>query len=41
MGWGEGGSGWGVEGLIRGWGGGGSKVRVRRVMLGMGDVNQE
>ena len=34
--------GWGgVEGPIRGWGGGGSKVWVRRVMWGMGDVNQE
>ena len=42
MGWGGGGSrGGGIEGPIRGWGGGGSKVRVRRVMLGMGDVNQE
>ena len=31
----------GGEGPIRGWGGGGSKVWVRRVMWGMGDVNQE
>ena len=31
----------GVEGPIRGWGWGGSKVWVRRVMWGMGDVNQE
>ena len=38
VGWGEGGSG-GVQ--IRGLGGGGSKVWVRRVMWGMGDVNQE
>ena len=41
--WGGGGGGLlgGVEGPIRGWGGGGSKVWVRRVMWGMGDVNQE
>ena len=39
-GWGGGGPG-GEEGPIRGWGGGGSKVWVRRVMWGMGDVNQE
>ena len=38
---GGGGGGGGVEGPIKGWGGGGSKVWVRRVMWGMGDVNQE
>ena len=38
---GGGGGGREVESPIRGWGGGGSKVWVRRVMWGMGDVNQE
>ena len=36
---GGGSGGGGGEGPIRGWGG--SKVWVRRVMWGMGDVNQE